>query len=373
MMEGEVASEQAEDKHKVSNIARKLNSCTNDSGYSSDVFTSPELSRECLKGTFSKLPCLTPDVAKQPVAVTRLTSTPNCLDNQEIFCPPIPKLEVFDVSHTTSDAASSFSTSTALEMCELEVACLGTSNLQTNIPSTSKKIEPFREQSKHLARNLPERQKATLSKVITRRRASQWVFVRLLGEADYLAVRVLKYLSGKDLLTISHVNRQLRNLILQDKILSSRKTSYIIKRKKECENVGKENYQQKKSDGENESSESFGKLSPRKHLSAIQNLNPTSPKKSAGTPPIPSLSEKFIEEGRKLPKGQQLQKCAKCLAPAKVQKGQQRAICSCGYDYCTRCFLPYHTRPQECPSLKPRTRTGNGIFSDKCKRSLRRL
>lgn len=67
-MEGEAASEQAEDKYKASNFsAFKLNSCTNDSGYSSDVFTSPELSRECLKGTLSTVPCITPDVARQRV------------------------------------------------------------------------------------------------------------------------------------------------------------------------------------------------------------------------------------------------------------------------------------------------------------------
>lgn len=58
---------------------------------------------------------------------------------------------------------------------------------------------------------------------------------------------------------------------------------------------------QQKSDDENESPPSFGKLSPRKHLSSIQNLNPTSPKKPVATPPVPSLSEKFIEVSTFMP------------------------------------------------------------------------
>lgn len=84
----------------------------------------------------------------------------------------------------------------------------------------------------------------------------------------------------------------------------------------------------------------------------------------------------LIQEGQKLPKGEELQKCVKCKAPAKVQTSQHRAVCSresCGYDYCTRCHLSFHQKPRDCPVLKPRTRQGAGIFSSKCKKSLRRL
>lgn len=84
----------------------------------------------------------------------------------------------------------------------------------------------------------------------------------------------------------------------------------------------------------------------------------------------------ILQEGKNLGKGEELQKCVKCKSPALVHKSQQRATCSrkaCGYDYCTNCHLPLHRRPQECPVLKPRTRQAAGIFSNRCKKNLRRL
>ncbi|KAG7166306.1 F-box only protein 43-like [Homarus americanus] len=228
--------------------------------------------------------------------------------------------------------------------------------------------------------------KSPLMRCIVKRRKPQHVFIRLLKDAEYLVFNILEYLSGQELVHVSHVSQQLRQIVLQDKTLNSRRMTFINARLKEKREVGKENFKLKRLH-EGGASSSLGTLSPRKELCAIENINtasskkdphPASPKKVPPTVGVKSLtlSDKFMEEGRKLPQGEQLQKCVKCKAPAKVQKPQHRAVCSsktCGYDYCTRCALPSHRKLQDCTVLKPRTRQGAGIFSNKCKRSLRRL
>ncbi|XP_047479604.1 F-box only protein 43-like [Penaeus chinensis] len=214
-----------------------------------------------------------------------------------------------------------------------------------------------------------------LSGPILRHRKSQNVLVRLLNEADYLVEELLKYLPARDLIRFSHVNRQLRQIVLGHNVSNKRRLAYINSFKREKEHCGKENFRLKRLNTEATVS-GFVPLSPRKPLSNLQNHRQESPKKPPPSP-IRTLSQRFMEEGCKLPQGEQLQKCVKCKAPAKVQKSSFRAVCSkatCGYDYCTRCLLQSHRKPQDCPVLKARPRSTRGLISSKsCKRNLRRL
>lgn len=85
----------------------------------------------------------------------------------------------------------------------------------------------------------PSKTKILPLRAITRRRKPQSAFVSLLKEAPYLLRRVLKYLNGEELLHLSHVNQQLRDLILKDKVLGGRRASYLQARKAKRDNVGK--------------------------------------------------------------------------------------------------------------------------------------
>ncbi|XP_063888012.1 F-box only protein 43-like isoform X2 [Scylla paramamosain] len=345
----------------------------NDSGYSS-VLTSPESlcegSKQQVVGLTEGLPSLTPEVTRRS---TRLTSTPHTSSCQDVFRLPLPKIEgITRVGRTryssTSDSPVATTTVSTLEMNELEVTC------EANISQ-----KPLRVKTRLLETlQKPGRTKATVSsrlppsRTITRLRKPPTVFIRLLKEADYLARRVLRYLSGEDLLRLSHVNQQLRDLIVKDKVLNSRRTSYLNARRSDHDRVGKENVKLKRlTEG---TSSAYRTLSPRKQLSAIQNLSNTSAPKSPEK--VITLAERFMQVGKNLTKGEELQKCVKCKSPAVVHKSQHRATCSrkvCGYDYCTNCHLTFHRRPHDCPVLRPRTRQASGIFSLKCKRNLRRL
>ncbi|XP_071541231.1 F-box only protein 5-like [Panulirus ornatus] len=374
-MEAEVASEPVDDKHELIQHVSKPDNRTDDSGYSSDVLVSPELNRgftvpQCLDASIDSF-SLIPGIAKK--TVERLTSTPHSSSDESL-----PKIDVLDgvTKRRQIFGVPVLDLSSPLEICELELTCKEDANQLNSVPSkcdqpklsTEQKTQPVKQTTK---------QKESLSKLSRKCRKPQYIFARMLKEADYLVVKVLAHLSGQDLLNLSHVNRQLREMILGNKRLNARRVAFINGRRKECENVGKENFKMKMLT-EGSSSSSFGTLSPRKALSTIENLQPTSPAKASSTFHVAShtVFESFIEEGQKLPQGEELQKCVKCKSPAMVQKSQQRAVCSrkkCGYDYCIRCHLSSHRRPQDCSVLKPRTRQGNGIFSNKCKRSLRRL
>lgn len=78
-----------------------------------------------------------------------------------------------------------------------------------------------------------------LSGPILRHRKSQNVLVRLLHEADYLVEELLKYLPAQDLIRLSHVNRQLRQIVLGHNVSNARRLAYINRLKREREHHGK--------------------------------------------------------------------------------------------------------------------------------------
>lgn len=78
-----------------------------------------------------------------------------------------------------------------------------------------------------------------LSGPILRYRKSQTVLVRLLREADYLVEELLRYLPAQDLVRLSHVNRQLRQIILGHNVSNTRRLAYINSFKREKEHQGK--------------------------------------------------------------------------------------------------------------------------------------
>ncbi|MPC48624.1 hypothetical protein E2C01_042404 [Portunus trituberculatus] len=211
-------------------------SSDNDSGYGS-VLTSPESVRE---GSSQQvvvsegLPSLTPEVTRRS---TRLTSTPHTNGCQGVFRLPLPKIEGNtrrNRYNSTSDSPIAVTTTTTLEIDELEMTCKAPVNLK-----------PLRVKARSLETlHKPGKTKTTVglrlppSRTITRLRKSPAVFVRLLKEADYLARRVLRYLNGEDLLRMSHVNRQLRELILQDKVLNGRRMNHINAKRSDRDRVG---------------------------------------------------------------------------------------------------------------------------------------
>ncbi|XP_068209752.1 F-box only protein 5-like [Palaemon carinicauda] len=344
-------------------------SSTNDSGYSSEVFTSPESSR----GSWNHgIPSDTsavkaPLLFDGPAARTRLASTPcenSTVRKSQATAFPSPNLEAIRKPCLSVESLESEAITAETEI-EIISNKISDSSLNAAKGQQSLRSQRTRLSSKASFTELP------LLKPILRTKKPVNVFLRILKEADYLLYEVLKHLCPQDLISVSHVSRQLRSFILGHKELSVT----IAKRRKECERIGKENLKLKRL-GEGTGS-SFIRVSPRKQLGEIQN-QPASEKKSlpkisSSTPP---LSDRFIEEGKKLPQGEELQKCVKCKAPAKVYKAVLRAVCSsknCLYDYCMRCFLPVHRKPQECSILKPRARNGAGMFSKKCKKNLRRL
>lgn len=205
------------------------------------------------------------------------------------------------------------------------------------------------------------------------------ILARLLLDADYIILSVLKFLSPKDLVRITHVNRHLRGIVLANKEYNSTRLSYIDAIVKEKERIGKENLVQKRIN-EDADGLKLGVSSPRKRLGEIQNTT-ASPRKdprpsSANSQVKISLSEAFIKEGQNLPSGSGLQKCVKCKSPAQVQPITHLAKCgSCKYEYCTRCHLSPHKQAKNCTGvLKSSSKAPvRGIFSTKCKRNLRRL
>ncbi|XP_053648669.1 F-box only protein 5-like [Cherax quadricarinatus] len=375
------ASASAKDKHKGLHPASRNHNSTNDSGYCSDILASPE----CTSG--SRIPqvveakevaCLTPVILERRTG--RLTSTPQSPSSPDIglvLSPPLPEIEdVEGISRCRQMSAgdSAMYITTPIEICELEMTCDKDSDKVENLLPINEQSKLVSKETKSTSSKRAASKKISL-RLIRKCKKPSNVLIRMLKEADYLVYKVLKYMSGEDLLHLSHVNKQLRDTILQDKGLDRRRMAFINGRRKDLEHVGKENFKLKNCE---QAGTSFGTLSPRKELSAIHNICAPSPKKASPSFTIKSLtlSERFIEEGQRLPQGEELQKCVKCKAPAKVLKPHQRAVCSrktCGYDYCTRCHLSYHLKPQDCSVLKPRTRQGSGIFSNKCKRSLRRL
>ena len=205
----------------------------------------------------------------------RLTSTPYTNGRQDVFRLPLPKIEgntrrtrynsasdspitnscqdVFRLPppkiegttrqtryNSTPDSSiitttTTTTTITTVEIDEVEVTCKETIN-QKPLRVKARSLETL---------HRPSRTKATVgprlspSRTITRLRKPAPVFTRLLKEADYLAHRVLRYMSGKDLLRVSHVNRQLRELILQDKVLDGRRMNYVNAKRTDRDRVGK--------------------------------------------------------------------------------------------------------------------------------------
>ena len=78
-----------------------------------------------------------------------------------------------------------------------------------------------------------------ISKSTIKKTKSHPVFVRILKEADDLLWRVMGYLTGEDLLRLSHVNRHLRHLIQHDRVLEERRMSYLQGRMTDCDQLGK--------------------------------------------------------------------------------------------------------------------------------------
>lgn len=221
-----------------------------------------------------------------PTRPHRLTSTPHNNTSQDVFPPPSPKIEA--IAHVVverrrsrhnSTTASPFSVltsrspfltatptmATTLEMHELEMTC---HNPSSNVVPQGLRHGPgkavleedkFAKDTIHATQprvkvrekapqETPSRNKASLGvrmpppatkRGISRLRRPQSVFIRLLRDADYLLCRVLQYLSGEDLLHLSQVNQQLRQLILKDKTLRDRRTTYLTTRRSDRNRVGK--------------------------------------------------------------------------------------------------------------------------------------
>ncbi|XP_063604876.1 F-box only protein 43-like [Penaeus indicus] len=339
----------------------------NDSGYSSGVFMSPEATNVSLKQVNVKPRVSTP---RRGIKSTR---------SLEYLLSPSAEIDIpeLDVNCPLPKAESSFSLGSPTSKCSPGLKSqYGKSKSSEDISTVTKVpvAHSPRKASIEGKSRICTRVQA-LSGPILRYRKSQNVLVRLLHEADYLVEELLKYLPVRDLIRLSHVNRQLRQIVLGHNVSNKRRLAYIKSFKSEKEHCGKENFKLKRLNTEATVS-GFVPLSPRKPLTNLQNRRQESPKKQPPSP-IRTLSQRFMEEGCKLPQGEQLQKCVKCKAPAKVQKSSFRAVCSkatCGYDYCTRCLLQSHRKPQECPVLKARPRSTRGLISSKsCKRNLRRL
>ncbi|CAL4170787.1 unnamed protein product [Meganyctiphanes norvegica] len=342
-------------------------SSINDSGYNSSI-TSPEFNpiarytRSSWKHRGTSFDNLTPDSLS---VQQRITSTPNTSSSSKSFFSP-------DVEAIVKTGTQRHLYSDSL----LEVTPLDPRNSQGR--SSAPAILEI-----SAGKRISESKNAVLSSLRWNSRLPilrpKSIIARLLLEADYIILYVLKYLSPKDLVRISHVNRHLRGIVMSNKQYNSKRLSYIDNIIKEKNRIGKENFVQKRIN-EDDDGNKLGALSPRKRLGEIQNTS-TSPKKelrpsSSNSQLTVSLSEAFIKEGQNLPSGSGLQKCVKCKSPAQVQPNDYRAKCGkCKYEYCTRCHLSPHTERQSCPAiLKSNSKAPNrGIFSNKCKRNLRRL
>lgn len=152
----------------------------------------------------------------------------------------LPKIEAIDGGTRTWQSPRDLvlDLTSPIEICELELTCKEDANQLNNVLSKNEQPKVITEQKKQSVKQTTK-QKESLSKFSGKCRKPQYVFVRMLKEAEYLVHKVLKHLCGQDLLHLSHVNGQLREIILGNKRLNDRRVAFVNGKRKECERFGK--------------------------------------------------------------------------------------------------------------------------------------
>lgn len=169
-----------------------------------------------------------------------MTSTPQSESDGSIhaaFDLPLSKIEVTDGTQRNTRTSDVCDFTSSIEMCELEMTC-ETEASQVNSVFPKNKSNKKTEHPKHADKS-ESSNNVYLLRLTERRKKNQCVFVRLLKDAKYMIYKVLKYLSGHDLLRLSHVNQELRQIIIHDKNLNTKRMTFISTRRKQCDQVGK--------------------------------------------------------------------------------------------------------------------------------------
>uniref|UniRef100_UPI00398EBBC7 F-box only protein 5 n=1 Tax=Pristiophorus japonicus TaxID=55135 RepID=UPI00398EBBC7 len=188
-----------------------------------------------------------------------------------------------------------------------------------------------------------------------------------------LLSKLLRFLSGADLLNCVKVSKTWRKIISDD-----RRASQSLKKASRLRRVS--------------AADSLGDTATRRNtvsrgaLSSVQRVGLNSPRKnSAPRQPLGlatpgNASQKSIRHQqvvKTLKWDETLKICPQCASPAKFFSCQQRAVCSserCSYDYCSLCFCAYHGSKDcvrrhfiNCSKSQPQA------GSKKSKRNLQRL
>lgn len=163
----------------------------------------------------------------------RLTSTPqneSGISGHAVFSSPLTDNDGEDDGGRNILSLGDVDSQSSIEM-ELEMTC--------EISHAKNVSQESSEQTKDAEKKETFKSQTYLLRHTERRKKSHSVFVRLLKDAEYMVYKVFKYLSGLDLLHLSHVNQQLRRLILYNKKLNIKRLKFIHSTKQECERVGK--------------------------------------------------------------------------------------------------------------------------------------
>ncbi|XP_067901677.1 F-box only protein 5-like isoform X2 [Heterodontus francisci] len=185
-----------------------------------------------------------------------------------------------------------------------------------------------------------------------------------------LLKKMLRLLSGVDLLNCVKVSKTWRRIIFDDKTASQILKSSRLRRISAADLLSDA--------GTRRNTVSRGVLSSVQcvglHSSQKSSTQPSSPAK------LSSASQKSIRHQqlvKTLKWDETLKTCPMCASSAKYLPSQQRAICSrenCSYDYCSLCFCAFHGS-KDCGSrhFKNSSKIQPQAGSKKSKRNLKRL
>lgn len=169
---------------------------------------------------------------------------------------------------------------------------------------------------------------------------------------------ILRYLGPRDLCSMCEVSRKWESVCNGDPVSRKRKRSITDKIVSGKENIGKK--------------------SPPRPLRCLTDSQKTlAPLQPIGKQPTPASIrvDLFKKAAEDLKNEEKLRKCPKCSKVAKVLPVQDRGQClnsECSFDFCSKCFYPYHGSKPCTPvaAKKPKT---DSIGSKKSKKNLKRL
>jgi len=200
---------------------------------------------------------------------------------------------------------------------------------------------------------------------------------------SHVLSQVYSHLSSADLCKVAQVSHLWRLSLQASSSHEDRRLQHLAKMKIERENFGhKENSVPKR-------------ISPRRVFREMVNLrsqvSPTAAKRdrnpSTSTPALVSPSKirhkLFVDEARKLDKGERLVKCPLCTSPSRVSLTNsapaltdETAECSspkCQFLFCPKCQCKDHPGRACVPTSSKSSKSSGGVASKKSKARLRRL